>query len=351
MATMHGADIAQLRQLAAQFDAKAQALDANRMTVGNAIQVSAWVGPVAVRFRHTWESDYSRKLHDAASRLRDAATSLRANADDQERTSAVDAGGGVGGSGGGFVDHDAEHKELGPAPTSTAGIYHTLHGMDGTDGVRIQVVRGDDGQERIIVYINGTGADSDGRFSLGANLTLMAGGETQSLAYVRELLRDAAAAHPGAEVMLAGYSQGGIVAQRLAQEGDFNVSTVVTFGSPRLPDSRLGDVDVVRLEHNGDGIPSTDGEGALTGLVDATNAANAQRAGGSDGVFRGGNFFQGGGQLGSVAPFIPGNDNAHFDQGDYSWLSDQFDSSTRSVDVRGQNALRRFGGVVVDDKQ
>jgi hypothetical protein len=94
MATMHGADVAQLRQLAAQFDAKAQALDANRMTVGNAIQVSAWVGPVAVRFRHTWESDYSRKLHDAASRLRDAATSLRANADDQERTSAVDAGGG-----------------------------------------------------------------------------------------------------------------------------------------------------------------------------------------------------------------------------------------------------------------
>jgi len=100
MATMYGADVAQLRQLAAQFDAKAQALDANRMTVGNAIQISAWVGPVAVRFRHTWESDYSRKLHDAAVRLRDAATKLRANADDQERTSAVDSGAGRGGGGG-----------------------------------------------------------------------------------------------------------------------------------------------------------------------------------------------------------------------------------------------------------
>lgn len=130
MATMYGADVAQLRQLASQFDAKAQALDADRMSVGNAIQISAWVGPVAVRFRHTWESDYSRKLHDAASRLRDAAIKLRANADDQERTSAVDGGAGAGRSGGtdpGGVDLPSI-DELGEAGKDLIKIANTYFG-------------------------------------------------------------------------------------------------------------------------------------------------------------------------------------------------------------------------------
>lgn len=96
MSTMYGADVAQLRTLAGQFDRIAGQLDGDRMAVGNAIQISAWVGPVAVRFRHTWDSDYSRKLHGAAERLRHAAGALRANADDQERTSAAGGGSGAG---------------------------------------------------------------------------------------------------------------------------------------------------------------------------------------------------------------------------------------------------------------
>ena len=94
MAGMYGADVAQLRTLAEQFDRLAGQLDADRMSVGNAIQVSAWVGPVAVRFRHQWESQHSRQVSDAAARLRDAAKTLRKNADEQERASAVDSGSG-----------------------------------------------------------------------------------------------------------------------------------------------------------------------------------------------------------------------------------------------------------------
>ncbi len=93
MSGMYGADVGQLRQLAGQFDGAAERLDANRMTVGNAIQISAWAGPVAVRFRHHWDSEHSRKVQAAAVRLREAAHKLRANADDQERTSAVDSPG------------------------------------------------------------------------------------------------------------------------------------------------------------------------------------------------------------------------------------------------------------------
>ncbi|BDZ39625.1 CHAP domain-containing protein [Microbacterium suwonense] len=93
MSTMYGADVAQLRTLAAQFDRRAQELDAGRMTVGNAIRISAWVGPFAADFRVQWDSEHSRRVHDAASRLRDAAQKLRANADEQERASAADGSG------------------------------------------------------------------------------------------------------------------------------------------------------------------------------------------------------------------------------------------------------------------
>ncbi len=92
MAGMYGADVAQLRDLARTFDRNADRLDNDRMSVGNAIRISAWVGPVAVRFRAQWDSDHSRRVHEAALLLRDAAHKLRANADDQEKTSAVDGG-------------------------------------------------------------------------------------------------------------------------------------------------------------------------------------------------------------------------------------------------------------------
>ncbi|BDZ39627.1 hypothetical protein [Microbacterium suwonense] len=93
MSGMYGADVAQLRQLASRFDRHAQQLDADRMTVGNAIRISAWIGPFATTFRLQWDSEHSRRVHDAALRLRDAAQRLRANADEQERASAADGGG------------------------------------------------------------------------------------------------------------------------------------------------------------------------------------------------------------------------------------------------------------------
>lgn len=97
---MFGADVAQLRQAAAQFDRHAQQLDADRMTVGNAIRISAWVGPFATSFRMQWDSEHSRRMHDAAMRLRDAAQKLRSNADEQERASAADGGNARSGSAG-----------------------------------------------------------------------------------------------------------------------------------------------------------------------------------------------------------------------------------------------------------
>lgn len=92
MSTMYGADIAQLRALANQFDRNADQLDWIRGTVGTAIQISAWQGPEAGRFRSQWSSDYASRITLAVRLLHDGANRLRANADGQERASAVDGG-------------------------------------------------------------------------------------------------------------------------------------------------------------------------------------------------------------------------------------------------------------------
>jgi len=95
MAAMIGADVEQLRSLARSFDAAATALERDRMTVGDAIRIKAWIGPVAVRFRAEWDSAHSLKVSAAAARLRAAAATLKRNADEQEGASAA-AGGGIG---------------------------------------------------------------------------------------------------------------------------------------------------------------------------------------------------------------------------------------------------------------
>lgn len=89
---MYGADVAQLRLLAAQFDRSADQLERGRLAVGNAIRISAWIGPFATTFRVNWDSEHSLRIATAARMLRENAGRARANADEQERASAVDGG-------------------------------------------------------------------------------------------------------------------------------------------------------------------------------------------------------------------------------------------------------------------
>ena len=93
-AGLYGADVAQLRSLAAQFSQAADQLDRGRLQVGDGIRISAWIGPFAASFRLRWDSEHSLRIAAAAHRLRDGAARLRANADEQERASAADGGSG-----------------------------------------------------------------------------------------------------------------------------------------------------------------------------------------------------------------------------------------------------------------
>lgn len=90
--TMYGADVAALRSLAAQLERAADQLEEHRTFLGNAVQHSTWLGPDAERFRGQWEGEHNARVATSARLLRDTAATVRRNADDQERVSAVDGG-------------------------------------------------------------------------------------------------------------------------------------------------------------------------------------------------------------------------------------------------------------------
>jgi hypothetical protein len=93
MSKFYGANPAELRALATAMDAEAERLSGWPRQVGRKLDSDIWTGPDADRFRHRWNGQHSSSLREAVKYLKDSAVRLRANADDQEATSADLVGG------------------------------------------------------------------------------------------------------------------------------------------------------------------------------------------------------------------------------------------------------------------
>jgi hypothetical protein len=105
--------------------------------------------------------------------------------------------------------------------------------------VRIEEIVGPDGTVRYIVYVPATTdwspKSGDNTTDLTTNVQGMAGNDTVMREMVRQAIADAGIGRR-AEVMLVGYSQGGITAGSLAADpaflGDVNVTALMTVGAP-----------------------------------------------------------------------------------------------------------------------
>lgn len=132
------------------------------------------------------------------------------------------------------------------------------------DGViSIQALTGVDGDSSYVVQLPGTDeffSESDIR-NLGSNLNLIAGDDTAYGDAIQQAM-EAAGVGPEDPVMLVGHSQGGMQAAALAGDPDFgyNVTNVVTAGSPVATSGIPDDVVVLSLENTGDVVPLLDGE-------------------------------------------------------------------------------------------
>ncbi|MFD5827648.1 hypothetical protein [Lentzea sp. NPDC060358] len=96
---------------------------------------------------------------------------------------------------------------------------------------------------------------------LGVNVDAMAGNNTVLQEGIQEALRRAGAHDTGAPVMLVGHSQGGIVAAQSTTDlkaNGYNVTHVVTAGSPVGRIEVPADVQVLSIENRNDVVPHLD---------------------------------------------------------------------------------------------
>ncbi|MFC5285668.1 hypothetical protein ACFPM7_01270 [Actinokineospora guangxiensis] len=165
-----------------------------------------------------------------------------------------------------------DQSAFGTTPPSGLGdLVDGLNHRNETDAnIDVKRVVGPDGSVSYIVDIPGTkvwnlpGQDGGSANDFGTNVDAMAGNETVLQEGIEEALR-AAGVPADAPIMLVGHSQGGIVAAQAAgslanpETGvPYNVTHVVTAGSPvgniDVPDN----VQVLSLENSGDIVPHLD---------------------------------------------------------------------------------------------
>jgi hypothetical protein len=158
------------------------------------------------------------------------------------------------------------------APSNAGELFRELWDRTAPDADKIviekvQAQRG--GQERLIVYIGGTTL-GNGNQGFWQNLPAYAGDTKQNQIYA---INRALIGNPGAEIMLVGYSQGGLDAQNLAANRNlygWNVTTVVTYGTPITKSPPTG-YRIVHLADPFDPIPDF---GARTETGQNANAGN-----------------------------------------------------------------------------
>jgi len=128
--------------------------------------------------------------------------------------------------------------------------------------------------DRFEVYITGTADFSpvagEEPFDLTSGVTGVAGMPAASIEAVRQAMADSGVTAQS-PVQFTGFSQGGLIAARLAASGDYNIMGLFTAGSPTGQIEVPSAVAVLELEHTDDIVP------ALGGVRSDYNAVLVER--------------------------------------------------------------------------
>lgn len=128
--------------------------------------------------------------------------------------------------------------------------------------IRIERYELADGSSHTEVFIAGTRTwdprDQADPFDLHSNLALVGGGSSAAVAATTQAL-SAAGVRPGDRVVFVGHSQGGAVAQALAESGHYQTEALITAGAPLGGEPVRGDYPALRIEHSDDAVPDLAG--------------------------------------------------------------------------------------------
>lgn len=119
-------------------------------------------------------------------------------------------------------------------PNSTKDLIEHRGFMDEDDGLRLEKIECADGRTRYILYINGSGTgenEYENSHTWLENAPAYFGYRTDTDKRISQLLRNHVQP-PDSEIMVCGYSQGGLHALELANTGEFNVTQIVNIYAP-----------------------------------------------------------------------------------------------------------------------
>ena len=264
-----GMEVERVEAAARSLQARASEIDGliNRIDAIVKRVPGLWEGPEAERFVREWWPYERRLLVAASSHIAGLGRAALGNASEQRAAS--ERSGSGGGAGGDSTVREMRlggDGEVGGQAKHSAADRYSLTRDAGDDGVRIQGVRGEDGVLRYVVYLDGTIPDllnPTRHRGLLENASLLEFNTETYNYYLDEMRKHIQP--PGAEVMIVGYSQGGILAQFLAAQSGFKVTDVMTFGSPYAPFVDSGpNRNIVRIQDVDDPIPKLDPEVVAT---------------------------------------------------------------------------------------
>lgn len=155
------------------------------------------------------------------------------------------------------------------AATSPTGLRSAAERMPQGGDARVRVERYTmaDGSRQYAVYVAGTrsptlgGADP---WDAKSNVQLYRGERSASYQATVEAL-EAAGARPGDAVHAFGHSQGAMITSHLALEGDYDVRTLVSYGSPVEADVSASTLNV-SIRHTDDPVSALAGGGHMGGV-------------------------------------------------------------------------------------
>ena len=172
------------------------------------------------------------------------------------------------------------------APTGIASALGRLPGGGAQVAVEKYTMPG--GTTRYLAYIGGTrdmlpgNAGRKEPWDMTSNLELYGGQRSASYQATLDAL-SAAGAESGDRVDVVGYSQGGMIAARLAMESEFDVATTITAGSPNEPTLR-DDQTLVELWHTDDVVSALAAGGSPAGTGSADSFAATRQGDPDDGL-------------------------------------------------------------------
>ena len=328
---MEGADVEQLRALATQLTRGADRLESTANTLHSLVNGNTqWRGADAERFRSQWNGASAGALRAAAEKLREADKILRRNADEQDNASNGKPAGAA------EMFNRLENDRF-------DDYGKELESKKNGDGVRIESVVGPDGKTRLIVYLKGQDSVDSRNFARSAGLATGIVGVDDSI--TRQIDEALAKLPDGkkSEVMLVGHSQGGMDAQNIASSGKYNVTTLMTYGTPIIQADNPK-IATVHIRAEGDPVPVA-GETAAAAARTATNPLSWLSPVAAGAVYSAEAMAP---RSDNVFTFDSPNDGAGFDvhKNGYPAAAAGFDNSTdgRFTDVK-QN-MKKFEGTV-----